>query len=316
MKWSFALIAVVLLLGGCRRKHGDAFKVEAVSARGARACAAMKDGTVRCWGKNGKTSDRAPTTVAGLAGATKACATDDAVCILGKDHFASCMGASVKAATDLACGAQHACAIAGGNVLCWSHGQQPAEVPGATGATSIAMGGEKTCATFEGGAVRCWRDGNPEPALVPGLSAKSICVGGEHACAVLEDQTVACFGSDDDGELGDGLTDASATPKAVPGVGGATSVACGAHHTCARIGDSTVTCWGKNDVHQSGIAAAPSIGPTRVVGLYEAEAVAAGDDFTCALMEDGWVRCFGVNDWGQLGDGTTEIRNVPTPIKL
>jgi alpha-tubulin suppressor-like RCC1 family protein len=49
-------------------------------------------------------------------------------------------------------------------------------------------------------------------------------------------------------------------------------------------------------------------------GLYESESVAAGDDFTCVRMSDGWLRCFGVNDWGQLADGTTEIRNVPTPI--
>jgi alpha-tubulin suppressor-like RCC1 family protein len=77
-----------------------------------------------------------------------------------------------------------------------------------------------------------------------------------------------------------------------------------------------VHCWGKNDVHQAGVVAVPHLlTHTLVSGLYEAESVAAGDDFTCVRMKDDWVRCFGVNDWGQLADGTTELRNVPTPIR-
>ena len=130
------------------------------------------------------------------------------------------------------------------------------------------------------------------------------------------DETIACFGSDDDGELGDGRHEQSATPRKVQNVNIAQQVSCGAHHTCARMGDSTVHCWGKNDVHQAGLSSTLTVQtPTLVPGLYESTGVVAGDDFTCVRMQDGWLRCFGVNDWGQLADGTHEIRNVPNPIK-
>ena len=47
------LAAVIAATLGCgKRKRGDAYTMEQVSAPGERACAAMKDGSVRCWGKN------------------------------------------------------------------------------------------------------------------------------------------------------------------------------------------------------------------------------------------------------------------------
>ena len=40
----------------------------------------------------------------------------------------------------------------------------------------------------------------------------------------------------------------------------------------------------------------------------------AGDDHTCAMQADGTVRCWGWNGYGQLGDGTTTDRNIPTLV--
>jgi alpha-tubulin suppressor-like RCC1 family protein len=55
--------------------------------------------------------------------------------------------------------------------------------------------------------------------------------------------------------------------------------------------------------------------PERVQGIYEGTGIVMGGDTRCAVMKDGWLRCWGPNDKGQLADGTTEARSVPTPIR-
>ena len=42
--------------------------------------------------------------------------------------------------------------------------------------------------------------------------------------------------------------------------------------------------------------------------------LAAGGDNTCAVAQDGAPRRWGGNDVGQVGDGTTANRNVPTLV--
>ncbi|MBK6534699.1 MAG: hypothetical protein IPF99_35665 [Deltaproteobacteria bacterium] len=42
--------------------------------------------------------------------------------------------------------------------------------------------------------------------------------------------------------------------------------------------------------------------------------VAAGAAHSCARRADGSVQCWGDNQFGQLGDGTTIARSVPTPV--
>ncbi len=320
---------VALGLAACNSKRGDAHKVVELAASGASACAVMKDGTARCWGKMASTV--VPTLVPGVTDAASVCVTDRFECIRHKDGRVSCASAKfgeVPSASALACNDEQVCVIAGVDVLCATETQPFHAVVGVKGASTIAAGGGTTCVTFSDGSAKCWGRGTEgqlgnghfenrdDPSVVAQFDVRSISVGQEHTCAVLRDETVACFGANDDGQLGDGDTKPSATPHRVDGVVIATEVACGAHHTCARMGDSTIRCWGKNDVHQSSVANQTRIPiATLLPGLYEADSVAAGDDFTCARMQDGWLRCFGVNDWGQLADGTTELRNVPTPIR-
>ena len=95
------------------------------------------------------------------------------------------------------------------------------------------------------------------PVLVRDLtSATSLAAGGQHTCAVSADQTVRCWGSDVDGQLGDGTTLAatpySAVPAKVVGLEGVTAVAAGQTHTCALPSDASVVCWGSDGYGQLG----------------------------------------------------------------
>lgn len=50
-----------------------------------------------------------------------------------------------------------------------------------------------------------------------------------------------------------------------------------------------------------------------VCNLYIAQ-ISAGLYHTCALVSDGTVRCWGQNGYGQLGDGTTDQREIPVAV--
>ena len=43
--------------------------------------------------------------------------------------------------------------------------------------------------------------------------------------------------------------------------------------------------------------------------------IQAGGEFTCAIDRVGKVWCWGHNQYGQLGDGTTTNRSLPTLVK-
>ena len=55
---------------------------------------------------------------------------------------------------------------------------------------------------------------------------------------------VSCWGSNDNGQLGDGTTVDHFTPQLVPGVMDAVEVAAGELHACARRATGGVVCWG------------------------------------------------------------------------
>ena len=75
-----------------------------------------------------------------------------------------------------------------------------------------------------------------------------IDLGTSHSCAMRVYGTVQCWGSNSNGELGDGITSASGklTPVTVYGISNAIDVAAGNGHSCAVLSSGTVQCWGGN----------------------------------------------------------------------
>jgi len=84
--------------------------------------------------------------------------------------------------------------------------------------------------------------------------------------------------------------------------------------TCVISTARTVYCWGKGPLGDGTTESRET--PTRVVGLQSGvQEISAGLDHTCALTNTGAVFCWGSNRMGQIGDGTTEDRLVPTRVQ-
>ncbi len=252
----------------------------------------------------------------------------------------------VARAVAVALGKSHSCALLEtGRVKCWgmnTHRQLgnegtvnsnfPVDVEGLMDVKALTAGWAHTCALIRTGGVKCWGNnkngelGNGQtidsgvPVDVRGLPAGVVAIeaGDDHTCAVTGHAAVTCWGFNQYGQLGDGTTASRSIPVTVPGLGdGALSVAAGWGHTCILTADKSVRCWGNNEYGQLGYGPVEDyrFTPVDVDGLkLSAEGVSADGGQACALTIYGGIRCWGNNKYGQLGDGSTEVRSTPVTV--
>lgn len=172
----------------------------------------------------------------------------------------------------------------------------------AGGVGVIDAEGESLCVLDEGGAVRCWgsaaagyddvSDGGDEderedkhdddyvpfarggPLFQVGgidVEVSDLAVGNEHACVVSTKGEVHCWGSNDEGQLGDGTTRERTMLTKVVGLANIVEIDAGSDHTCARDFEGKVQCWGSRTA-----PAAASVGKNlQPVRDLEAHVVAA-----------------------------------------
>jgi hypothetical protein len=158
----------------------------------------------------------------------------------------------------------------------------------------------------------------PTPVPVAGITnAVAVSAGWEHSCALLASGEVRCWGSDSDGQLGDGDGNVeSFEPLPVPVVGltDAEAVSTGDRHTCALRNGGAMVCWGRDARGQLGNDALQedSSVPVPVAGITNALAISAGANHTCALRSGGTLSCWGFDNSGQLGNGAP-FEDRPTP---
>lgn len=196
----------------------------------------------------------------------------------------------------------------------------------------LALGTSHSCWLRDSGEVHCWgsnldgelgdgtTQGRVKPKAVLDLEGiVRVASRSAQNCAIDSDDALWCWGKNNWGQLG-GATAANfrTTPVQVAALeAGAARVGVGVLHACAADTAGDVFCWGANTdgALGRGTAASESGALAAASGLSGATELTAGSSFSCALIgASGGVSCWGRNTGGQLGDGSTTTRLVPTAV--
>ena len=207
----------------------------AITAGTDHSCALHQDGTISCWGSNDDgqlgngesrygTISSVPVRVVGITDATAITAGNAYSCALHQNGTISCWGANSFGR------------LGNGQSGRNAKSAVPVQVSGITDATAITAGSGHSCALHQDGSVSCWgfnlfgglgngqsgrNADSPLPVQVSGITdATAITAGSGHSCALHQDGSVSCWGSNDDGQLGNGTNRRSLAPVQVVGFGG------------------------------------------------------------------------------------------------
>jgi alpha-tubulin suppressor-like RCC1 family protein len=143
-------------------------------------------------------------------------------------------------------------------------------------------------------------------ATAAALSFFQLSSGSGRTCGVTTDNHAYCWGSNPDGQLGDGSTTQRLSPTAVVGGLLFRQITTGATFTCGVATDFHAYCWGLGSFGQLGNGAIlDHDAPVAVAGGTRFRQVEAGFYHACGLSyPDNRVYCWGLNRDGQLGVGT------------
>ena len=124
------------------------------------------------------------------------------------------------------------------------------------------------------------------------------------------------WGSNSDGQLGNGTETNSNVPVQSSTATDYIAVAGGSYHSLGLKSDGTLWAWGYNGDGEFGDGSnAGSLVPVQgATGLMGVTAIAAGAWHSVALKSDGTVWAWGWNGYGQLGNGS--INPSLTPVQV
>ena len=216
----------------------------------------------------------------------------------------------------------------------------------------VSMSTTVTCATITTSVdLYCWGTGgygqlgnngyssSYTPSVVSrgvmpaGVAIEQVAVGDTHVCALLSNNGLYCWGTNGNGQIGDGSTTKRIAPTAVslgviPSSVSIRQVVSGGSYSCA-LASNKVYCWGRNDVGQLGNGSSVPASPyglltpvATVQGAMPAQGkiqklVTVPNNFasTCAIMDDSSTYCWG-RSAGYYENGAYEDRLAPVRIRM
>jgi alpha-tubulin suppressor-like RCC1 family protein len=255
--------------------------------------------------------------------------------------------------TNVDAGDEHSCGRRGNGALyCWGDdthgglGDGPPELgvhspvqedTGALNWTVAGVGNQFACGRRTTGELFCWGANFSGQLGIPGSSFEeaapvevdgglttwaTLSVGTLHTCSRQTTGRLYCWGTDGEGQIGNGLPLGSEhTPVEVQGGHTTwTSVSAGGVHTCGRRTNGRLYCWGDDDFGELGNGAANTgdrPAPVLVAGgATNWTGLSAGGAHTCALRSTRRLYCWGWDQFGQLGNGGPSPVAVPAPVEV
>jgi alpha-tubulin suppressor-like RCC1 family protein len=154
----------------------------------------------------------------------------------------------------------------------------------------------------------------PVQVVLPaGTTVKAVRAGCAYSLALTSTGTVLAWGSNQDGQLGNGTVGGSSSgtpsPVRLPDGTIVKAISAGDNHALALTSTGRIYAWGANSKGQLGIGIfGSSTGiPIRVMlpARTTVTSVSAGSDFSLAMTANGRALSWGINFSGQLGNGRT-----------
>lgn len=269
---------------------------------------AIAEGKIYCWGTNAVGLTGRNTTSGNTPTPTLVTASNTST-TLPTTYTATVLANSGSRSRSM-------CAIANAKAYCWGSNYNGALGDNTTTNRSVPTKVHEASGVLLGKTVTAIsQDGFLGNGVNPA-------VGGSHAC-VIASSILYCWGDNSSGQLGNGSKANSSAPVAVTASGALSGktiqdVKLGIFHSCARASGG-MYCWGAGSAGQVGdgtwnerttpvsVALQPgNLTASNVISI------GAGSNRSCAVITDGRTFCMGLNSTGQIGDGTTTNRNVPT----
>lgn len=295
-------------------------------------CARMSTGAAYCWGEGSY----------GQLGRNSA--TDSNVPVL----------VSLSDVSSISAGDLHACAVSGAKAFCWGRNNSrqlgdnsitqrnvptqvyPTGLLAGRNVSEVSAGRIHSCAVADGLAF-CWGTNtygqlgtnNNTTYAVPtavvtigvaiGKVVSDISAGGNHTCAIMSGAAY-CWGYNSTGQLGNNSTTASTYPVAARTTvmsATVTAISAGYNHSCA-VADSHAYCWGDGTYTEVGNGGGQSNVPVLTTGTLVSRAVVAISAGTYTSCATGYTpaACWGRGTNGQIGNGASANRAVPTDVLL
>lgn len=316
-------------------------------------CAVMADGAGYCWGNdnsgelgNGSESGNQYTpsqvdtsTISGNKAFVQISGGGSHTCAVTADGLAYCWGldSAGRVGDGGAAGSSFASPVA----------VDMSPIAADAAFVQVSAGLAHSCGTTSDGAAYCWgSDSNsalgnglvltsdqpsPSPVDVTSIAGSTAFVEVYalrlHTCGLTTDGVAHCWGSDSNGQLGNGstATEDQESPSQVddstmPRYASIVDITAGEAHACARTPEGEAYCWGSDSSSELGNGSttgnqdSPSpVDLTPVTGESAWRPVAAGSGCTCAASGAGVAYCWGRDGDAQLGNGDVLTANQESP---